>query len=539
MAFSQQTYQGQGIVQPTERSRVGELLGAGIAGFGASIGEGIRKFSERKEEMKRREQFKKGTVTALTALGADADLLKGMEASELAAYAQMYPQIAAQREKEEAQGFYSDMLRAFQPQQVQRDFGPEITAAEKRLMQAEQAGFRPEFTFPQPEAQMPQGAERFGQEPPQEEVVPPKILGAYPYAQELTKFVSDTQKAGARFGGLGGFGGAGFYSAPSRFKAPAQDTAGTFRTPLADVIESEMPATMRGIQLFASDQSRAAMMKRRSTETPIPQATQPAAAAPTPQVDSQPPQRPSTPMGPEPALEPSPEVQQAARDLDILRIQAAEGDTRLETSKEVMRRISENIPELAEKYPTQAKNLYEMLYPKQDKLTPSEQIAMMKLQREVQASEVAGYGVAPSVQIAQDFRKFAIPTQEGIEKIQELIDIAKQGLSGKLNPTNRQRATSIQKRLMGELKEQIVGVGAVSAGEWEILATVIPDVTKIMSFSDVNIKVLKELQSDLNGKLKNRANAISWSPLQGGTGQAQGPMGKTFTYGMSGQLESR
>jgi len=244
-------------------------------------------------------------------------------------------------------------------------------------------------------------------------------------------------------------------------------------------------------------------------------------------------------MGPEPALEPSPEVQQAARDLEAIRIQAAEGDTRLETSQEVMRRISENIPELAEKYPTQAKNLYEMLYPKQDKLTPSEQLAMMKLQREVQASEVAGYGVAPSVQIAQDFREFAIPTQEGIEKIQELIDIAKQGLAGKLNPTNRQRATSIQKRLMGELKEQIVGVGAVSAGEWEILATVIPDVTKIMSFSDVNIKVLKELQSDLKGKLENRANAISWSPLQGGMGQAQRPMGRTVSYGMSGKPEIR
>jgi len=484
MPFSQQTYTGQGIVQPTERSRVGEFLGAGLAGLGQSIGRGIEKFAERKEEMKKREQFKKGTITALTALGADADLLKGMEASELAAYAQMYPEIQAQREREEAQGFYSEMLRAYQPQQVARDFGPDISAAEQRLIEAQQAGFRPEFKFPSK----------------YEQVAP---------SEGFSKFV------------------------------PQGTTAGTFRTPLADVIESEMPAPRRGIQLFTSDQSRAAMMKRRPTETPAPQAPQPAAAAPTPQVDSQAFQRPSTPMGPEPALEPSPEVQQAARDLEAIRIQAAEGDTRLETSQEVMRRISENIPELAEKYPTQAKNLYEMLYPKQDKLTPSEQVAMMKLQREVQASEVAGYGVAPSVQIAQDFREFAIPTQEGIEKIQELIDIAKQGLAGKLNPTNRQRATSIQKRLMGELKEQIVGVGAVSAGEWEILATVIPDVTKIMSFSDVNIKVLKELQSDLKGKLENRANAISWSPLQGGMGQAQRPMGRTVSYGMSGKPEIR
>lgn len=539
MAFSQQTYQGQGIVQPTERSRVGELLGAGIAGFGASLGEGIRKFSERKEEMKRREQFKRGTVEALTALGADKDLLKGMEASELAAYAQMYPQIAAQREKEEAQGFYSDMLRAFQPQQVQKDFGPEITAAEQRLIQAQQAGFRPEFTFPQPEAQMPQGAERFRQEPPQEEVVPPKILGAYPYAQELTKFASDTQKAGARFGGLGGFGGAGFYSAPSRFKAPTQDTAGTSRTPLADVIESEMPASMRGIQLFTSDQSRAAMMKRRPTETPTPQAPQPAAAAPTPQVDSQPSQRPSTPMGPEPALEPSPEVQQAARDLDILRIQAAEGDTRLETSKEVMKRVSENIPELAEKYPTQAKNLYEMLYPKQDKLTPSDKISLMKLEREIGASTVTGYGVAPSPEIAKDFREVLISATEAQTGIKRLLEINAMD-SPWASIDLRSEAQVLQGTLQGALRKEIVGPGAVTDTEQELLKSIIRDPTKFWSLSSSNKTALETLLKKVERGLAKNAALISWQQPSGmQSGQAQGPMGKTFTYGMSGQLESR
>jgi len=451
MAFSQQSYTGQGIVQPTERSRVGELFGAGFAGLGSGIGQGIEKFAQRKEEMKKREQFKKGTITALTALGADADLLKGMEATELAAYAQMYPQISEGK-------FYSELTGAMQPEDVSVDFARQIDAAEARLQRAqESAGFRPEFTFPSK----------------YEQVAP---------SEDFSKFI------------------------------PKGATSGEFRTPMADAIEPEAPRS--GIQLFTKDQSRAAMMRRRPDRAP---------AAPVPQEPSLPApvtqevlQRPSAPMGPAPAPEPSPEVQQAARDLDAIRIQAAEGDTRPETYQEMMRRVSESIPELAEKYPTQAKNLYEMLYPKQDKLTPSEQISMMKLQREVQASEVAGYGVAPSVQIAQDFREFAIPTGEGIEKIQELIDIAKQGLAGKLSPLNRDRATSIQKRLMGELKEQIVGAGAVSEGEWQILAAVIPDVTRIMSFSDVNIKVLKELQSDLKGKLENRANAISWSPLQGG-----------------------
>lgn len=522
MAFSQQSYTGQGIVQPTERSRVGELFGAGFAGLGAGVGEGIKKFQQNKEEakelrsnLKRLRSFipkeQQDEFDAQVEAGSLSDLrglkrgilergelelqqLRKQESEEQLATTKF-----ARRTMEEEGKLYRDYFSMLQPQQVEEDFGPQVSAAERRLQEAERAGFRPEFTFPEAAAQIPQGAERFAQKPVQEEIVPPKFLGEYPYARELTKFVSDAQKAGARFDGLGGFGGAGFYSAPSRFKAPTQ--------------QPERPAPLLSMP-------------------PVLQGPQPAEPAAQPQA------APAQPMGPEPALEPSPEVQQAVRDLDAIRIQAAEGDTRLETSQEVMRRVSENIPELAQKYPTQAKNLYEMLYPKQDKLTPSEQIAMMKLQREVQASEVAGYGVAPSVQIAQDFREFAIPTGEGIEKIQELIDIAKQGLAGKLSPENRQRATSIQKRLMGELKEQIVGAGAVSEGEWQILAAVIPDVTKIMSFSDVNIKVLKELQSDLKGKLENRANAISWSPMQGGAvaGQ-QRPSAKRVSYGMSGQPE--
>lgn len=522
MPFSQQTYTGQGIVQPTERSRVGELLGAGIAGLGAGIGEGIKKFQQNKEEakelranLKRLRSFipkeQQDEFDAQVEAGSLSDLrglkrgilergelelqqLRKQEAEE-----QLATRKFARQTMEEEGKLYRDYFGMMQPQQVEEDFGPQISAAERRLQEAERAGFRPEFTFPQP-----------SEEPP-----PPdfsKFYGQPGVADKLGGFVQSLASG---------------YNAP-RFEVIAGGLgAGLLpRLPQAQSIAPAKPVE-RGADVSAREEMQA-MRRAGAFATPRPAVQRPAMAQPP---------TPTQPMGPEPALEPSPEVQQAARDLEAIRIQAAEGDTRLETSEEVMKRVSENIPELAQKYPTQAKNLYEMLYPKQDKLTPSEQIAMMKLQREVQASEVAGYGVAPSVQIAQDFREFAIPTQEGIEKIEELINIAKQGLAGKLNPTNRERAISIQRRLMGELKDQIVGVGAVSAGEWGILATVIPDVTKILSFSDVNIKVLKELQSDLKGKLENRAKSISWSPLQGATGQAQRPMGRTVSYGMSGKPE--
>lgn len=480
MAFSQQTYTGQGIVQPTERSRVGEFLGAGLAGLGQSIGRGIEKFAERKEEMKKREQFKKGTITALAALGADEDLMKGMEATELAAYAQMYPEIAAQREQEEAQGFYSDMLTAYQPQQVARDFGPDISAAEQRLIEAQQAGFRPEFKFPSK----------------YEQVAP---------SEGFSKFV------------------------------PQGTTAGTFRTPLADVIESEMPAPRRGIQLFTSDQSRAAMMKRRPTETPTPQAPQPAAAAPTPQVDSQAFQRPSTPMGPEPALEPSPEVQQAARDLEAIRIQAAEGDTRPETSQEVMRRVSQNIPELVEKYPTQAKNLYDTLYPKQDKLTPTEQISLMKLEREIGASTVTGYGVAPSPEIAKEFREVLISATEAQTGIKRLLEINEMD-SPWTSLDLRSEAGVLQGTLQGALRREIVGPGAVTESEQKLLKSIIRDPTKFWSLSSSNKTALETLLKKVERGLAKNAEVISWQQTAGTqAGQAQRPMGRTVSYGMSGR----
>jgi len=474
MAFSQQTYQGQGIVQPTERSRVGELLGAGIAGFGASLGEGIKKFSERKEEMKRREQFKKGTVEALTALGADQDLLKGMEASELAAYAQMYPQIAAQREKEEAQGFYSDMLRAFQPQQVQRDFGPEITAAEQRLIQAQQGEFRPKFKFPS----KPTGRtteERFRARAFAEQYDPDRVP---------VMSLQDTF-------------------------APSKPSG---RSPEIQMRE-EMKAMRRG--------GRLGPRQITDTETPSP--------APQPQ----------SPMGPEPALEPSPEVQKAARDLDILRIQAAEGDTRLETSKEVMKRVSENIPELAEKYPTQAKNLYEMLYAKQDKLTPSDQISLMKLEREIGASTVTGYGVAPSPEIAKDFREVLISATEAQTGIKRLLEINEMD-SPWTSLDLRSEAGVLQGALQGALRKEIVGPGAVTDTEQELLKSIIRDPTKFWSLSSSNKTALETLLKKVERGLAKNAALISWQQPSGmWSGQAQGSVDKTLTYGMSGQLESR
>jgi hypothetical protein len=503
MPFSQQTYTGQGIVQPTERSRVGELLGAGFAGLGQSIGRGIEKFAERKEEMKKREQFKKGTITALTALGADADLLKGMEASELAAYAQMYPEIQAQREREEAQGFYSEMLRAYQPQQVEKDFGPQISAAEQRLIEAQQGGFRPEFTFPR-SSEVPTSS---GEPAPADLSKFYGKLGLIDKAGTFVESLFGGEKP-SRFGGIGGALGAG-YGMPK----PSQASKPTKRG--ADISQREEMQSMRRAGAFAAPPS--------ASERPA--ATQPAA--------------PSQPMGPEPALEPSPEVQQAARDLEAIRIQAAEGDTRLETSQEVMRRISENIPELAEKYPTQAKNLYEMLYPKQDKLTPTEQISLMKLEREIGASTVTGYGVAPSPEIAKEFREILISATEAQTGIKRLLEINEMD-SPWTSLDLRSEAGVLQGTLQGALRREIVGPGAVTESEQKLLKSIIRDPTKFWSLSSSNKTALETLLKKVERGLAKNAEVISWQqPIGTQTGQAQRPMGRIVSYGMSGKPETR
>jgi hypothetical protein len=345
MAFSQQTYTGQGIVQPTERSRVGEFLGAGLAGLGAGIGEGIKKFQQNKEEAKELRSSLPGLAKFMPKEERDefleqvavSDLsgLRGLrrrvlEFGEMQLQQERLEEARARREAVQQQAeqtrqrgnVFQALLQTQIPEQVPIDFGPQIGAAERKLQEAERAGFSPEFKFPQPEAQMPQGAERFRQEPPQEEVVPPKFLGEYPYAQELTKFVSDTQKAGARFGGLGGFGGAGFYSAPSRFKAPTQ--------------QPERPAPLLSM-------------------TPVLQGPQ------TEELIEQPPAAPSQPMGPEPALEISKEVKQAAKELDLLRAQAAKGGTRPETDQEMAQRRTEIIRQVMNDNPLAAETIYTTL----------------------------------------------------------------------------------------------------------------------------------------------------------------------------------
>ena len=52
MAFSQQSYQGQGIQRQTEVSQIGQLMGAGVAQAGNAVGQGIQAYNRNKAQAK-------------------------------------------------------------------------------------------------------------------------------------------------------------------------------------------------------------------------------------------------------------------------------------------------------------------------------------------------------------------------------------------------------------------------------------------------------------------------------------------------------
>jgi phosphopantothenoylcysteine synthetase/decarboxylase len=94
------------------------------------------------------------------------------------------------------------------------------------------------------------------------------------------------------------------------------------------------------------------MRRAGSFAAPQPIAERPAMAQPP---------APAQPMGPEPALEISEEVRQAAKDLDILKAQAAKGGTRPETTQEMDQRRTEIIRQVMADNPLAAETIYTAL----------------------------------------------------------------------------------------------------------------------------------------------------------------------------------
>jgi hypothetical protein len=172
MPFSPQSYTGQGIVQQTERSRVGELLGAGFAGLGAGIGKGIEKFQENRAEAKELRSSLPGLAKFMPKEERDEFLaqveqtdlagLRGLrrkvlEFGEMQLQQERIAEVRQAREKEEQTGrAIQSILQSGMPQDVpvaREDFTGQIAQSK-----AEEGRLSSLMKFaPQPEGAMPTG----------------------------------------------------------------------------------------------------------------------------------------------------------------------------------------------------------------------------------------------------------------------------------------------------------------------------------------------------------------------------------------------
>jgi hypothetical protein len=451
MPFYGPSYTGQGIVQQTERSRVGELLGAGFAGLGEGLGKGI-------EKMKKREQFKKGTITALTAIGADPDLLKGMEATELAAYAQMYPQIAEGK-------FYSELAELRQRRELPRDFTPQISAAEQRLTQAQQedpsAGFRPEFEFFK-------GTEQ-GFSPVKTE-------------SDLGRYVS------------------------------SEATSGVFRTPSAD----QLPTPNR-FQMFESGQGKEAMMRQRPSEEKgrFLESFQPKVSLPkqSGQVDKPAPTEGDA-MGPAEMPGPSEEVRQAAKDLELLKVAQEKGETRLENADEMRDRITREMPKLLQENPLMAKEAYELMYDQEDKLTFDQRLKLQEHLDKKQSLFIPSRGgYASDSASAKEMRSMDLANnqvQSGVSRLLEILDTP----GKRMNYDLKKEANTIVGLLTGALRVPITGPGAFSEPERKLIEGLIPNPTDFFRMDSRTRTSLETLASRIAESTDSYAVSIGLGPAQ-------------------------
>jgi len=477
MAFSQQSYTGQGIVQPTERSRVGELLGAGLAGLGAGVGEGIKKFQQNKEEakelrsnLKRLRSFipkeEQDEFDSKVEAGSLSDL-RGLKRGILERGAMELQQIQLQEAKDKVEAkrqegkFYSELTEARQPQDVPVDFAPQIDAAEARLQRAqESAGFRPEITYASDQFQaMPDSAQSFAGQPVIRKPLEDRALNIFLRGKESEAAVQDRS--------------------------------------IYDMLQESknIPADFKptGIQGFAPTR-------------PEPVAEQVYRTAPV---------RGAT-EGPEAMPGPSETVVKAAKDLELLKVAEQKGETRSETATEVRERLIKDIPNLVKENPLMAKQAYELLYDQDNKLTFENKLSLLKYQDSVKSRFIPGLGTAPSVETAKEMRTLQLADdqiQTGIGRLIEILDTPGKRFDFNL----KKEANTIVGLLTGALRVPIVGPGAFSESEKEMIEKIIANPTKLFSIDSNTRTSLKTLSTRMRADRDSYAKLIGLDPYQEGT----------------------
>jgi len=159
MPFSQQSYTGQGIVQQNVTPRAGEIIGASLANMGQSIGAGIEKFTQRRQEAKelrgeltKLAQFvpkeEKDEFLAQVETGSLGDLkglqrgiyqqaaLKSMQLEQAAQEERIATSQQARAQNDQLANFLGGYMQASQPQSVdvsKTDYSQQIQEQERNI----------------------------------------------------------------------------------------------------------------------------------------------------------------------------------------------------------------------------------------------------------------------------------------------------------------------------------------------------------------------------------------------------------------------
>jgi len=450
MAFSRQSYTGQGIVQPMAIPSGAPALAAGIQQFGSGVSKIIDAYANKKAEDKRKAGVVDGLTKAFTQMGVlDSDAAKTMSYDELVSYGQFLPQLIQQQAEQQQQGFMVDAFTASQPQMIEEPLvtNQMIEAARQRRNEASMA---------------------YSNSLPQLSATTPQDDG--PSASFLQQLAPQRISQGGDYN-------------PDRLPAMSMEdrTAPTSR-----------PTREVGVQ--AMEEKQAELAARRS-QRPQPQAeTQPAA-----------PQQAAQPQ-PNPMLE---KLNEAQRELDLLEIRQREGDStmRPETAEEVNQRFSTALAELAQKYPKASKLAFDMVFDNEDSMTPSERLAYIKYQDEIEARTIPGIGVAPSTDTAKELRMRQTAYEQVNDGVTQLLDMLK--IPGRtMNPALRKKAQTIKALLTGALRVPIVGPGAFTDQERELINSVIADPTAIFSLDSRTQTALTTLRDRVRNDRDAYARSI-------------------------------
>lgn len=481
MPFSQQTYQGQGIVQQNVTPRAGELIGQGMMQAGQSIGQGLEKFLNRREEAKalRKEltdlskflpQGEKEAFLAEVETGSYGDL-KGLQRGVYNRAAMKSQQLDNEYRQEQLnqlqqQGANQAALGKFMGQYMGASTPQNVT---------ENIDFTSQISDTQNQLQQAQNKNRF--------IVGPEAY-QFPGNSLLSNLASKPQQQID-------------YSGSTLRTQPSRDLALSLMTG-AKTTETILP------NMAISNAFKDAQML---TDKPI-------KVGERGQVLGK--------AGPEQMPQEPEEVTGLRNKLNELLIRQSSGETRTrqETPEEMGKRMQSFWESAFKENPVAAAQLTESLA--KDRLSPSEQLAERKYMDEIQARTIPGFGVAPSIESAKEMRTLQQAYDQvnsGVGRLLEILDTP--GM--KTNLDLRAEAKTITGMLTGALRVPITGPGAFSDSEREMIEKIVRNPTAIFSLESTTRKALETLRNRIKDSRDNYAKTIGLQP-----NTESGPQIKTF-----------